>query len=155
MASFVYNIAAGKVVAYYDRVKSGDPSTARLVVTPLEATGLEAKAALIDSDTVAEVVDGATNKQATMGEKVLAAADLAAIPAPDDGNDRNARALPNILWTAPAGNQVGAFLVSYRPDAGSPSDATDIPLCQFDRTLTPDGNNYQLNAADFIWAQSA
>ena len=55
MSNIVFNIAKGKVAAYYDRVKSNDPSTSALVLTPIETSGLEADSALIDSDTVADV----------------------------------------------------------------------------------------------------
>jgi hypothetical protein len=152
MANIVFNIAKGKVAGYYDRVKGNDPSTSALVLTPIETSGLEADSALIDSDTVAEVVDGATNKQTTMGEKVLTDSELAAIPAPDDGNDRNDRSLPEVTWTAASGNAISKILVSYRPDTGSPSDSTDIPLCLFDAAATPDGNDIVLSAGVFFRA---
>jgi hypothetical protein len=141
MANIVFNIGKGKVAGFYDRVKGNDPSTSALVLTPIETSGLEADSALIDSDTVAEVVDGATNKQTTMGEKVLTDAELAAIPAPDDTNDRNERSLPQVTWAAAAGNPISKILVSYRPDTGSAADATDVPLCMFDFVFTPDGSD--------------
>jgi hypothetical protein len=152
VANIVFNISKGKVAAYYDRVKSNDPSTSALILTPIETSGLESDANLIDSDTVAEVVDGATNKQSTMGEKVLTDADLAAIPAPDDGNDRNDRSLPTVTWTAASGNAISKILVSYRPDTGSAADATDIPLTLFDAVVTPDGNDVQLTTGVFFRA---
>jgi hypothetical protein len=152
MANIVFNIAKGKVAAYYDRVEGNDPSTSALVLTPLETSGLESDANLIDSDTVAEVVDGATNKQTTMGEKVLTDADLAAIPAPDDTNDRNERSLPTVTWTAASGNPISKILVSYRPDTGSPSDSTDIPLTMFDFAQTPSGADIQMTTGVFFRA---
>lgn len=152
MANIVFNIAKGRVVEYYNRVKNNDPSTSALVLTPIETSGLEADSALIDSDTVAEVVDGATNKQTTMGEKVLTDADLAALPAPDDGNDRYDVSLPTVTWTAATGNAISKILVSYRPNTGSPSDSTDIPLTLFDAAVTPDGNDVQLTSGVFFRA---
>lgn len=152
MSNIVFNIAKGKVAAYYDRVKSNDPSTSALVLTPIETSGLEADSALIDSDTVADVVDGATNKQTTMGEKVLTDSDLASIPAPDDGNDRNDRSLPTVTWTAASGNPISKILVSYRPDVGSPSDSTDIPLTLFDFAQTPSGADIQMTTGVFFRA---
>lgn len=154
MANIVFNIAKGKVAEYYDRVKNNDPSTSALVLTPIETTGLEADSALIDSDTVAEVVDGATNKQTTMGEKVLTDAELAAIPAPDDTNDRNERSLPNVTWTGATGNAVSKMLVAYRPNTGSPSDATDIPLTLFDWAVTPSGTDVVMTTGLFFRAGS-
>jgi hypothetical protein len=122
------------------------------VLTPIETSGLEADSALIDSDTVAEVVDGATNKQTIMGEKVLTDTELAALPAPDDANDRYEVSLPQVMWTVASGNAISKILVSYRPDTGSPSDSTDIPLTLFDAVLTPDGNDVVLNAGVFFRA---
>lgn len=152
MANIVFNIAKGKVNAYYDRVEDNDPSTSAIVLTPIETSGLESDATLIDMDTVAAVVAGTTNKQTTMGEKVLTDTQLATVPAPDDANDRNERALPAVVWTAAAGNAISKILVSYRPDTGAASDSTDIPLCLFDCALTPDGNDFQLNAGTFFRA---
>ena len=152
MANITFNIAKGKVAAYYDRVKSNDPSTSALVLTPIETSGLEADATLIDADTVAAVVSGATNKQTTMGEKVLTDAELASIPAPDDANDRNERSLPTVTWTAAAGNAISKILVSYRPDTGSASDSTDIPLTMFDFAQTPSGSDIQMTGGTFFRA---
>jgi hypothetical protein len=152
MANIVFNISKGLVAAYYDRVKSNDPGTSALVLTPIETSGLETDAALIDSDTVADVVDGTTNKQTTMGEKVLTDADLAAIPAPDDTNDRNERSLPTVTWTGATGNAISKILVSYRPNTGSASDATDIPLTLFDFVQTPSGADIQMTGGVFFRA---
>jgi hypothetical protein len=152
MAHIVFNISKGRGVEFYNRVKNNDPSTAALVLTPLETTGLETDAALIDSDTVAEVVDGATNKQTTMGEKVLTDTELAALPAPDDGNDRFDISLPQVTWAGATGNAISKILVSYRPNTGSPADSTDIPLTLFDAAATPDGNDIVLMAGVFLRA---
>ena len=152
MANITFNISKGKVAAYYDRVKSNDPSTSALVLTPIETSGLEGDATLIDADTVAAVVSGATNKQTTMGEKVLTDAELASIPAPDDANDRNERSLPTVTWTAAAGNAISKILVSYRPDTGSASDSTDIPLTMFDFAQTPSGSDIQMTGGTFFRA---
>jgi len=155
VANIVFNIAKGRVVEFYNRVKSNDPSTSALVITPIETSGLEADSALIDSDTVAEVVDGATNKQTTMGEKVLTDADLASLPAPDDTNDRYEVSLPTVTWTAASGNAISKLLVSYRPDTGSPSDSTDIPLTMFDFAQTPSGADIQMTTGVFFRATPA
>jgi hypothetical protein len=149
MGNFVFNVAKGAVRGYYDRVKNDDPSTSRLVIIPIESSGIESDAALIDSDTVAEVLDGATNEQTTMGRKYLTQADLTA-SAQDDANDRLDLAAPDVLWTAAAGNAVGAFVVAYDPNTSA--DSAIIPLTKFDLALTPDGNNFQLNTGNFFRA---
>jgi hypothetical protein len=152
LANIVFNIAKGRVVEFYARVENNDPSTSALVLTPIETSGLEADSALIDSDTVADVVDGTTNKQTTMGEKVLTDSELAALPAPDDGNDRYDVSLPQVTWTAASGNAISKILVSYRPNTGSPADSTDIPLTLFDAVVTPDGNDIVLQTGVFFRA---
>ena len=152
MANVVFNIAKGRIVEYYNRVKSNDPSTSALVITPIETSGLEADSALIDSDNVTEVVDGTTNKQTTMGEKVLTDADLAALPAPNDGSDYYEVSLPTVIWTAASGNAISKLLVAYRPNTGAASDTTDIPLTLFDFAVTPSGTDIQMTTGVFFRA---
>lgn len=152
MANFVPNIGKGAVAAYYDRVKNNDPANSALIIVPLETSGLESDATLIDKDTLADVLSGSTNEQTTMGRKTLTDSDLAAIPAPDDTNDRNERSLPNILYTAASGNAISAWLVCYDGDTTGGTDSSIIPLTKFDRALTPDGNDFQLNTATFFRA---
>src|SRR5690606_36788486 len=94
MANIVFNIAKGRVVEFYNRVKSGDPADSALVLIPIETDGLESDAVLIDKDTVADVLSGDTDEQTTMGRKVPAAAELDGAPWPADGRARDGRALP-------------------------------------------------------------
>lgn len=152
MANIVFNIAKGRVVEYYNRVESDDPANSALILIPIETSGLEADAALIDSDSVAEVLDGTTNEQTTMGRKTLTATELAALPAPDDTNDRYEVSLPQVTWTAATGNAISKILVAYDPDTTVGTDANIIPLTMFDAVLTPDGNDVQLNAGVFFRA---
>jgi hypothetical protein len=152
MANIVFNIAKGRVVEYYNRVKNNDPSTSALVLIPIESSGLETDPNLVDSDNLTEVFDGATNKQTTMGEKVLTDSDLAALPAPDDTNDRYDISLPTVTWTAASGNGIAKILVAYRPNTGAAADSTDIPLTMFDASATPDGNDLQLTGGVFFRA---
>jgi len=88
MANIVFNIAKGRVVEYYNRVENNDPAASALILVPIETTGLETDAVLIDKDDLAAVLSGTTNEQTTMGRKILTDVELAALPAPDDTNDR-------------------------------------------------------------------
>lgn len=153
MANFVFNIAKGRVVELYNRVKSNDPANSALILIPLETSGLESDATLIDVDSVSALLAGATNEQTTMGRKTLTDSDLAALPAPDDANDRYDVSLPQVTWTAASGNAVSAFVVAYRPDTTGGTDADIIPLTKFDRAVTPDGNDVVLNSGVFFRAQ--
>jgi hypothetical protein len=98
MANIVANIAKGRVVEFYNRVKANDPANSALILVPIETTGLETDAVLIDKDDLAAWLSGATNEQTTMGRKTLTDADLAALPAPDDTNDRYDISLPTVTW---------------------------------------------------------
>lgn len=152
MANIVFNAAKGRVIELYNRVKSNDPANAALILIPVETTGLQGDAALIDSLTVAEVFAGATHEQATMGRKMLTDAELAALPAPDTANDRYEVSLPSVVWTAATGSPIAKILVAYDPDTTAGTDANIIPLTLFDAVATPDGNDLQLTGGVFFRA---
>jgi hypothetical protein len=135
MANITFNIAKGRVVEYYNRVKSNDPANSALILVPIETTGLETDAVLIDKDDLSALLAGATNEQTTMGRKTLTDADLAALPAPDDVNDRFDISLPTATWVGTAG-----------------TDANIIPLTMFDFVITPTGADVQMTGGVFFRA---
>jgi hypothetical protein len=55
MANIVFNIAKGRIVEFYNRVKGDDPANSALILVPIETSGLEADATLIDKDDLAAV----------------------------------------------------------------------------------------------------
>lgn len=152
MANIVFNIAKGRVVEYYNRVENNDPTNAAIILVPIETTGLEADATLIDKDDLAAVLSGTTNEQTTMGRKTLTDADLAALPAPDDGNDRYDVSLPTTTWTGATGNAISKMLVCYDPDTTGGTDSAIIPLTLFDFAITPDGSDVQMTTGVFFRA---
>lgn len=152
MANIVFNIAKGRVVEYYNRVKSNDPTNAALILVPIETSGLEADATLIDVDTLAALIAGTTNEQTTMGRKTLTDADLAALPSPDDGNDRYDVSLPTVTWTAASGNSISKIAVCYDSDTTSGTDSNIIPLTMFDFAQTPSGADIQMTTGVFFRA---
>lgn len=152
MANIVFNIAKGRVVEYYNRVEASDPTNAVLVLVPIETTGLESDATLIDKDDLAAVLSGATNEQTTMGRKVLSDVELAALPAPDDTNDRYDVSLPTVTWTAATGNAISKILVCYDPDSTGGADSAIIPLTMFDFAQTPSGSDIQMTTGVFFRA---
>lgn len=152
MANIVFNIAKGRVVELYSRVKSNDPANSALILVPLETSGLESDATLIDKDDLAAVLAGATNEQTTMGRKTLTDADLAALPAPDDANDRYDIALPTVTWSAATGNAISKILVCYDADTTGGSDANIVPVTLFDFAITPDGSDVQMTGGTFFRA---
>lgn len=152
MANIVFNVAKGRVVEYYNRVENNDPTNAALILVPIETSGLEADATLIDADTLAAVLAGTTNEQTTMGRKTLTDADLAALPAPDDTNDRYEVSLPTVTWTAATGNAISKILVCYDPDTTAGTDSNIIPLTMFDFAQTPSGADIQMTGGVFFRA---
>lgn len=151
MANITFNIAKGRVVEYYNRVKANDPAASTLILIPLETSGLEADSVLIDKDDFAAVVAGTTNEQTTLGRKTLTDSDLAALPAPDDTNDRYSLDLPDVTWTAGAGNAISKLLVGYASVA-SPTDAQILPLTLHDFVATPDGTDIVATTTEFFRA---
>src|SRR3954468_14971165 len=137
MANIVFNIAKGRGVEYYNRVKANDPANSAFILVPIETSGLEADSVLIDKDDLAAVLAGATNEQTTMGRKTLTDADLAALPAPDDANDRYDIALPTQTWVGATGNPISKMLVCYDSDTTGGTDASIVPVTMFDFAMTP------------------
>ena len=157
MADFVFNIAKGRVVEYYNRVKSNDPANSALIVVVLATSGLEADSVLRDADTLAAVVAGTTNEVTNTGyaRKVLTDADLAALPAPDDTNDRYDVDIADQTWTAvAAGDGWSKLLICYDSDTTGGTDSNIVPLTAHDFVLTPDGSDItaQIAAAGFFRA---
>lgn len=152
MANIVFNIAKGRVVEYYNRVKGNDPANSALIIVPIETSGLEADATLIDVDTLTALLAGTTNEQTTMGRKTLTDADLAALPAPDDTNDRYEVSLPTVTWTAASGNAISKIAVCFDPDTTGGTDANIIPLTMFDFVQTPSGADIQMTTGVFFRA---
>ena len=152
MANIVFNISKGRIVEYYNRVKGNDPAASAIILVPIETTGLETDAVLIDKDDLAAFLVGTTNEQTTMGRKTLTDTELAALPAPDDTNDRYDVSLPTVTWTAASGNAISKILVCYDSDTAAGTDANIIPLTMFDFAQTPSGSDIQMTTGVFFRA---
>lgn len=152
MANVVFNISKGRIVEYYNRVKGNDPAASAIILVPIETTGLETDAVLIDADTLAAVIAGTTNEQVTMGRKTLTDVELAALPAPDDTNDRYDVSLPTVTWSSASGNAISKILVCYDADTAAGTDANIIPLTMFDFAQTPSGADIQMTTGVFFRA---
>ena len=152
MANIVFNIAKGRVVEYYNRVENNDPSTSALILVPIETSGLQADSVLIDVDSLSALLAGATNEQTTMGRKTLTDTELAALPSPDDTNNRYEVSLPSVTWTAAAGNPISKIVVCYDADTGSGTDSDIIPLTMFDFVVSPSGADIVLPSGVFFRA---
>jgi hypothetical protein len=149
MANFVFNIAKGRAVELYNRVDTNDPGTSRLLIIPLETSGLETQANLEDSLTLAEVLDGTTNEQTTMGRKNFDDTTLAPFTN-DTTNNRNDLDTPDITWAGATGNAVSALVFAYDP--ATSADSAIIPLSHHDFVVTPDGSDITAQVAVFFRA---
>ena len=154
MADFTFNIAKGRIVEFYNRVESDDPAASALILIPLSASGTEAQGQ--DLDDLAAVEADANFAEITTGgwsRKTLTQTELAALPAPDDTNNRYGVQVPSVTWTSVAvGNNTTGLLVCYDSNTGAGTDSNIIPLTHHTFTVTTDGNNVVLNVGDFIRA---
>lgn len=152
MADFAYNIAKGRVVELFNRVKAGDPSASRLYLIPVSVAAVT-DATLKDLDDFAAIITAGVTERTANGwnRKTLAAADLAALAA-DDTNDRMPLDAGDQLWTP--GPTVGAVtdLIICYASVVTPTNAQITPLTQHDYPITPDGSEVLALIADFFRA---
>lgn len=156
MANFVFNIAKGRIGEYANRVNSNDPTNAAFIIVVLATSGLESDATLIDKDTLADVVSGATNEvtNTNYARKTLDQTGGITITT-DDTNDRVDIDIPDQTWTAVAsGDGWSKLLVCYDSDTTAGTDSNIVPLTAHDFVVTPDGSDViaQIATAGFFRA---
>lgn len=153
MSDFLFNIAKGRAVEFYNRVKSNDPANSALILVPLSASGTEAQGQ--DLDSLAAVEADANFAERTTGgwvRKPLTDAELAAYN-PNDTDNRGDVGVPEVTWTAPtAANNTTGLLICYDPDTTGGTDSGIIPISHHDFVVTTDGNDVVLNPGDFLRA---
>lgn len=149
MASFVFNVARGRVRYYYDAVDGNfvvtqgvytSTANAALLIVAIDA-GAETDDALRDYDDLAALLAGTPNEATNVGyaRKVLTDSDLAAAADPDTINVVNLD-LPDQTWASvAAGTNWTDIIVAFRPDTGS-ADSAVIPLTCHDYVRIPDGS---------------
>lgn len=155
MADFVFNIAKGRVVEYYNRVKSNDPTNAALIVVVIDANG-DTDATMKDRDTLSALLGGTANEvtNTNYARKVLVDSDLAALSV-DDTNDRFDIDIADQTWSAiAAGDAWTDIIICYDSDTTGGDDTNIVPLTCHDFAVTPDGSDIvaQINAAGFFRA---
>lgn len=152
--NFTFNIAKGRIVEYYNRVKSNDPTNSALILIPESVGGTAAQGQ--DFDDVTALLADANFDEVTTGgwhRGTLTDSQLVALPAPDDGNDRYAVAVPAYTWNSiQVGNNATALIIAYDSDTTAGTDANLVPLTHHIFGVTADGNNVVLNAGDFFRA---
>src|SRR4051794_2567055 len=150
MANYVFNIAKGRTVEFYNRVENNDPSVSILSVHALSTDVTQATA--IDLDDYGALITAGAVELSTNGwnVKTLTDVELAALPAPVDASDFYEVPIPTFNWTPTSGNSV-ALIICYAPVA-SPTNAQRIPLTHHDFAVTADGNQVVVNAGSFFRA---
>ena len=159
MADGVFNVSKGRIVEFYNRVKSNDPANSAFVIVLLKLS--ESDALLIDRLELDALLAAAANTEADFtnigARKVKIDSDLVALPAPDTGNDRYDVDMPDITWSAAgngANNSLVKLLICYDSDTTGGTDVNVLPCCHYDFTVTTDGSDItaQINTAGFFRA---
>lgn len=159
MADGVFNIAKGRVVELYNNVKSNSPANSAFIVLLLKATGLEADDTLNNYDDISALLTAANDEAdfTNYARKQLTDAELAALPAPDDTNNRRDLDIPDQVWANAGGatnNSLGKLLTAYDSDTTAGTDANLVPMTYHDFVVTTDGSQLtaQIAAAGFYRA---
>lgn len=121
-----------------------------IIWMPLETSGLESDATLLDFDDFAALVAGTTNEQTTLGRKTAASVTRTV----DDTNNRVDVDCADLVWTGGTGNAVSRLAGGYDPDTTGGSDSDIILIGTWDFVVTPAGGDItaQFNAAGFARA---
>ena len=141
MASFIFNVAKGRTAHYAGLPNANDA----LVLIPIEASGVEADAVLVDYDTVAVLLAAANNEQSTMGRKTLSGVTVTV----NDTDNRVDLDCDDVTWSGATGNAISDVLLAYDPDTTGGTDADLIPIAWYDFAITPDGSDVVVSIADF------
>jgi hypothetical protein len=152
MANYVFNIAKGRVVEFFNRVDSNDPANSAIILVPCSASDTEANAQ--DADTLTAALATAINEQTAggWGRVTLSDTQIAAI-AVDDTNNRFPASIPQTSMGSPTvGNDTTGLLVCYDSDTTGGTDANIIPLVHLDMAVTADGNEVIINPGDILRA---
>jgi len=142
MASFAFNVSKGQH-AYYTSLPATNDA---LIVIPIEASGVEGDATIVDYATVAAILAASTNEQTTMGRKTITSTTVTV----DNVNDRVNIDTADITWSSASGSAISDLLVAYDPDTTGGTDADLIPLSWHDFAVIPDGSTITATVNDLI-----
>lgn len=155
MADVLANIAKGRVVEFYNRVENNDPANSAFIIVPFDR-GATADDAIRDADTLSAAIALGTERAASnWNRKTITDADLVALPAPDDTNNRYDVDMPDLVWSpGPTAGAVTDLLMGYDSDTTAGTDANIILIGAFAFAITPDGSvvTAQVDPAGFFRA---
>jgi hypothetical protein len=156
VADLVFNIAKGRVVELYNRIEANDPANSALIVVAINST--ETDATMLDIDDLAALLALGSCAEATnsgYSRQVLSNAELASLPAPDDGNDRYDVSIPTVTFSSiVAGSAWTDLVICYDSDTTGGADSAIIPLTLHDFAQTPNGSNIVVTAGVFFRASN-
>lgn len=132
MANRTFNVAKGRVLTYVDRVVNGDGT---LIVVPLLDLGLEDDAALIDHDTLADLLTSSSNAEHPIGRLTV----TGLVTSVDATSETASADFVDVAWSGASGDPLGALVVAYAPTGAV--DADVIPLTKHDFEVTPNGGS--------------
>jgi hypothetical protein len=133
MSDFIFNIARGKIRHYVELGLANDA----LIWVPIETTGLEADATLIEYDNLSVLLAASNNEQTTMG-RVTA---TSVTSTEDAANDRWDGDMDDPNWPSAGGNNVSKLLLCYDDDTTSGTDTSIVLIAAFDWVVTsPSGS---------------
>lgn len=138
MADVVFNIARGKT-GYYATLPAANDA---FIVVLLKSSGLVADATMVDYDTLAAVLAGASDECDFTNYARKSVTSLT--PTVDDTNDRLDIDMADQTWTSAGGasnNTVGAMLICYDGDTTGGADTDIVPLVKLDFSATTDGSD--------------
>lgn len=142
MSDFVFNIAKGRAVELYNRVRVNDPANSVIKVVVLATSGLESDAILMDKATLAAVLSGSTNEVTNTGyvRKSYDQSNVNAL-APDNTNNWMEIDIVDAAWVdVQPGDTWAKILVCYAPDISS-SDSAIVPLVALDCFFAPNNDD--------------
>jgi hypothetical protein len=134
MADFVFNNVKGEVKTLVALPAANDA----LIIVLIETAGLETDATLKDYDDLLALLAGSSNEQTNQARKAVTASITVTV---DDTNDRLDVDMPDLVYTALAGNAISALLVCYDNDTTGGTDTNIRPLTKHDFVITPDGSD--------------
>lgn len=140
MADFVFNIAKGRIVQFYDNIDSNNPANSAFVAVVLRTTGLAPDSSLIDYDDL-NTIKTNSPEVANVGYSriTLTDTDLAAW-SPTDASDRVDLDIIDLSFGAiTAGDGWSKLLLCYDNDVTTGTDANVIPCLAWDFVVVPDG----------------
>lgn len=154
MASYVFNVAKGRVNELHKNVQSGAVTAAQIVIVAINSS--DTVEAIKDADTLAAVLGLASTAEVSGGSgyarKDLDDADLNALSINDTTNVQVAGFANDQTWSAVTGTSNWTHLVFCYDVAGNGADSALVPLTFHDFAKTPDGSDIILSAGDYYSA---